>query len=102
MRLRVIQWATGGVGRAAVHGVVSHPELESSSAAGSMAGRDRLLFLYTRNSEHPEQSPYLVDSRRLRPTRRSHPTNGANASPSMPISPHEAPPLSKAPTSQIA
>jgi hypothetical protein len=28
MRLRVIQWATGGVGRAAIEGVLNHPELE--------------------------------------------------------------------------
>jgi hypothetical protein len=28
MTLRVIQWATGGVGRAAIAGVVAHPELE--------------------------------------------------------------------------
>jgi hypothetical protein len=28
MRYRVIQWATGGVGRAAIQGVVDHPELE--------------------------------------------------------------------------
>lgn len=28
MSLRVIQWATGGVGRAAIEGVLSHPELE--------------------------------------------------------------------------
>src|SRR5271154_4025048 len=28
MPIRVIQWATGGVGRAAVAGVVAHPELE--------------------------------------------------------------------------
>ena len=27
MRFRVIQWATGGVGRAAIEGIVSHPEL---------------------------------------------------------------------------
>ena len=27
-RFRVIQWATGGVGRAAVQAIVSHPELE--------------------------------------------------------------------------
>jgi len=26
-KLRVIQWATGGVGRAAIEGVVAHPEL---------------------------------------------------------------------------
>ncbi len=28
MTYRVIQWATGGVGRAAIQGIVSHPELE--------------------------------------------------------------------------
>ncbi len=28
MTLRVIQWATGGVGRAAIEGVLAHPELE--------------------------------------------------------------------------
>src|SRR2546423_1939045 len=28
MKLRVIQWATGGVGRAAIEGVVHHPDLE--------------------------------------------------------------------------
>ncbi len=28
MTYRVIQWATGGVGRAAVEGIVAHPELE--------------------------------------------------------------------------
>ena len=28
MAYRVIQWATGGVGRAAIEGVLDHPELE--------------------------------------------------------------------------
>ncbi len=28
MTLRVIQWATGGVGRGAIQGIISHPELE--------------------------------------------------------------------------
>jgi hypothetical protein len=28
MKYRVIQWATGGVGRAAIQGILSHPELE--------------------------------------------------------------------------
>jgi hypothetical protein len=28
MTLRVVQWATGGVGRAAIEGIVAHPELE--------------------------------------------------------------------------
>src|SRR5271156_5463766 len=29
---RVIQWATGGVGRAAMEGVLAHPELELAGA----------------------------------------------------------------------
>jgi len=40
---RVIQWATGGVGRAAVQGIVSHPELELVGAwvhSPEKAGRD--------------------------------------------------------------
>lgn len=40
---RVIQWATGNVGRAAVEGIVSHPELELAGAwvhGASKAGRD--------------------------------------------------------------
>ena len=28
MAYRVIQWATGGIGRAAIEGILSHPELE--------------------------------------------------------------------------
>ena len=28
MAYRVIQWATGGVGRAAIEGILDHPELE--------------------------------------------------------------------------
>lgn len=45
MALRVIQWATGGVGKAAIQGVVAHPELElagvwvsSEAKAGQDAG----------------------------------------------------------------
>jgi hypothetical protein len=43
MGIRVIQWATGGVGRAAVAGVVAHPELELVGCwvhAGDKVGRD--------------------------------------------------------------
>jgi hypothetical protein len=43
MPLRVIQWATGGVGRAAVQAIVSHPELELVGCwvhASAKAGRD--------------------------------------------------------------
>ncbi len=43
MALRVIQWATGGVGRAAIEAIQSHPELELVGAwvhSESKAGRD--------------------------------------------------------------
>jgi hypothetical protein len=32
MSYRVIQWATGGVGRAAIEGILDHPELELAGA----------------------------------------------------------------------
>ena len=43
MTYRVIQWATGNVGRAAVQGIVSHPQLELVGAwvhSADKAGRD--------------------------------------------------------------
>lgn len=43
MAIRVIQWATGGVGRAAIGGVLAHPELELVGCwvhSGDKAGRD--------------------------------------------------------------
>ncbi len=43
MTLRVIQWATGGVGRAAIQAIASHPELELVGAwvhAADKEGRD--------------------------------------------------------------
>ena len=43
MPYRVIQWATGNVGRAAVEGILSHPELELVGAwvhGADKAGRD--------------------------------------------------------------
>src|SRR5688500_16940318 len=51
--LRVIQWATGGVGRAAIEGIVAHPDLELVGVwvhaedkvgqdAGTLAGIDPL------------------------------------------------------------
>ncbi|MGH7789495.1 MAG: NAD(P)H-dependent amine dehydrogenase family protein [Candidatus Binatia bacterium] len=43
MRYRVIQWASGNVGRAAVQGIVSHPELELVGAwvhGADKVGRD--------------------------------------------------------------
>ena len=43
MRVKVIQWATGGVGRAAIEGIVAHPELELVGCwvhSEDKAGRD--------------------------------------------------------------
>ena len=43
MTLRVIQWATGGVGRAAIEGILAHPELELVGCwvhSKSKTGRD--------------------------------------------------------------
>ena len=43
MAYRVIQWATGNVGRAAVQGILSHPQLELAGAwvhSADKAGRD--------------------------------------------------------------
>lgn len=43
MGIRVIQWATGGVGRAAIQGILSHPELELVGVwvhSPEKAGRD--------------------------------------------------------------
>ena len=43
MRYRVIQWATGNVGRAAIEGIAAHPELELAGAwvhSPEKAGRD--------------------------------------------------------------
>lgn len=51
MAIRVVQWATGGVGRAAIEGVLAHPDLELVGAwvhseskhgkdVGALIGRD--------------------------------------------------------------
>ena len=43
MRVKVIQWATGGVGKAAIEGIVAHPELELVGCwvhSEDKAGRD--------------------------------------------------------------
>ena len=41
MTYRVIQWATGGVGRAAIEGVLDHPELELVGLLGPQRGQGR-------------------------------------------------------------
>src|SRR4051794_25496200 len=43
MTLRVIQWATGGVGKAAIEAIAAHPELELAAVwvhSADKAGRD--------------------------------------------------------------
>ncbi|MET0665457.1 MAG: dihydrodipicolinate reductase, partial [Acidimicrobiales bacterium] len=40
MTYRVIQWATGGVGRAAIEGVLDHPELELAGCWVHSADKD--------------------------------------------------------------
>ena len=58
MTYRVIQWATGGVGRAAIEGVLGHPDLElvgcwvhspakAGQDVGSLVGRDPIGVLAT-------------------------------------------------------
>jgi hypothetical protein len=60
MAYRVIQWATGGVGRAAIEGVLSHPELELAGVwvhsedkdgrdVGELLGREKLGIEATRD-----------------------------------------------------
>ncbi|MEM1111373.1 MAG: dihydrodipicolinate reductase [Pseudomonadota bacterium] len=62
MPLRVIQWATGGVGRASIEAILDHPELElvgcwvhSESKAGrdaaELVGRDLIGVLASRDIE---------------------------------------------------
>ncbi len=60
MGYRVIQWATGGVGRAAIEGVLGHPDLELAGAwvhsankegvdLGTLVGRDPVGVTATRD-----------------------------------------------------
>ena len=62
MRTRVIQWATGGVGRAAIEGILEHPELElvgcwvhsaekAGRDVGEILGRGPIGVRATRDSE---------------------------------------------------
>ena len=62
MTYRVIQWATGGVGRAAIEGVLAHPELEMAGCwvhseakdgvdIGTLIGRDPIGVTATRDIE---------------------------------------------------
>ena len=40
MTYRVVQWATGGVGRAAIEGVLAHPDLELAGCWVHSASKD--------------------------------------------------------------
>ena len=40
MAYRVVQWATGGVGRAAIEGVLAHPDLELAGCWVHSASKD--------------------------------------------------------------
>ena len=73
MSYRVIQWATGGVGRAAMEGVLAHPDLELAGAwvhspakegvdLGELLGRDPLGVTATGDVD-----ALLATAGRLRP-----------------------------------
>jgi hypothetical protein len=81
VRWRVIQWATGGVGRAAIEGILDHPELElvgcwvhspdkDGRDAGELVGRAPVGVRATRDAEallaHPADcvlySPLVADA----------------------------------------
>ena len=62
MAIRVIQWATGGVGKAAIEGILSHPELElagvwvhseekSGTDVGTLLGRDPVGVTATNDAD---------------------------------------------------
>ncbi len=62
MAYRVIQWATGGVGRAGIEGILSHPELDlvgvwvhsedkNGRDAGELCGRDPIGVRATTDAE---------------------------------------------------
>jgi len=80
MAYRVIQWATGGVGRAAIEGVLDHPDLELAGAwvhsptkegvdLGTLVGREPIGVTATGNVESllatdadcVVYSPFLAD-----------------------------------------
>ena len=78
MSYRVIQWATGGVGRAAMEGVLAHPELELAGAwvhspdkvgadVGDLCGMDPVgvaatCLLYTSPSPRDRQKSRMPSS----------------------------------------
>ena len=71
MTYKVIQWATGGVGRAAIEGILDHPELElvgcwvhseskEGRDVGELIGRDPVGLTATRDVEVPATVPATV------------------------------------------
>jgi len=90
MTIRVIQWATGGVGRAAIEAVLDHPQLELAGAwvhsaakdgvdLGTMVGRDPVGVVATADAERLYEldadcvvySPFMADPRVVRTLLRS-------------------------------
>ena len=82
MALRVIQWATGGVGRAAIEGVLAHPDLEVAGCwvhstekdgrdIGTLAGTDPIGIAATSDidallavdADCVVYSPFMADPR---------------------------------------
>ena len=80
MTIRVIQWATGGVGRAAIEAILDHPELELAGAwvhseakdgvdLGTLVGRDPIGVtattdaerLYATEADCVVYSPFMAD-----------------------------------------
>jgi hypothetical protein len=80
MTIRVIQWATGGVGRAAIEAILDHPELELAGAwvhsaskdgvdLGTLIGRDPVGVtasadaeqLYALDADCVVYSPFIAD-----------------------------------------
>ncbi len=93
LTIKVVQWATGGVGRAAIEGILDHPELELVGAwvhsadkqgvdVGTLVGREPIGVTATRNIPDLLQlgadcvvySPMVADTTVLRGILRS----GAN------------------------
>src|ERR1044071_9053841 len=72
-RYRVIQWATGGVGRAAIEGILGHPDLElvgcwvhsdakSGTDVGELIGRSPIGVTASIDADGVVYAPLLADA----------------------------------------
>jgi len=55
--LRVIQWATGSVGRESLAGILMHPDLELDPGLAAREARIEIDALWTLGGFHPESWP---------------------------------------------